>query len=73
MSVKEKLLRRLLLDAEFYLNNIDGDDPSDPIGDARKAGTGNHPVDAFVEGAHNHGNFMFNKRIPFGYEISFSS
>lgn len=72
MSVKEKLLRRLLLDAEFYLNNIDGDDPSDPIGDARKAGSGNHPIDAFVEGTINHGNFIFDKEITFGYEITFS-
>lgn len=48
MSAKEKYLRRLLRDAEFYLNNIDGDDPQDPIGDVKRAGTGSHPVDTFV-------------------------
>ena len=48
MSAKEKYLRRLLTDAEFYLNNIDGDDPQDPIGDVRRAGAGSHPVDTFV-------------------------
>jgi hypothetical protein len=48
MSVKERYIRRLLRDAKFYLNNIDGDDPQDPIGDVKKAGTGNHPVDTFV-------------------------
>ena len=50
MSVKEKLLRRLLIDAEFYLNNIDGDDPYDPVGDARRGGSGSHPVNTFVKG-----------------------
>lgn len=48
MSVKEKYLRRLLRDAEFYLNNIDNDDPKDPVGDVKKAGAGGHPIDTFV-------------------------
>ena len=45
MSAKEKVLRRLLMDAEFYLNNIDNDDPVDLVGDATKAGKRKHPVD----------------------------
>lgn len=55
MSAKEKYLRRLLRDAEFYLNNIDGDDPLDPIGDVKRAGHGNHPVDTFVNQAQDGG------------------
>jgi hypothetical protein len=51
MSAKEKYLRRLLLDAEFYLNNIDNDDPSDLIGDATCAGRHRHPVDAAMSAA----------------------
>ena len=51
MSVKEKLLRRLLIDAEFYLNNIDGDDPQDPVGDAKRAGAGRHPIESFISAA----------------------
>jgi len=48
MSVKEKCIRRLLRDAQFYMNNIDGDDPKDPIQNVKKAGGGTHPVDTFV-------------------------
>lgn len=48
MSVKEKYLRRLLTEAEFYMNNIDGDDPQDLVGDAVKAGSGKNPIDAAI-------------------------
>lgn len=51
MSAKEKYLRRLLQEAEFYLYNIDGDDPKDPVGDALKAGSGTHLIDATLRSA----------------------
>ena len=48
MSAKEKYLRKLLIDAEFYLKNIDNDDPTDLVADALNSGRGKHPVDAAV-------------------------
>ena len=48
MSAKEKYLRRLLTEAEFYMNNIDGDDPVDLVGDAMKAGLGSNPIDLSI-------------------------